>query len=77
MKLRCAADSNPIAPTINQLALQTLPHRPCPQMSSGLISARFSYARTILKETGTGRALLFADRLRVNGAADCRARPIS
>jgi hypothetical protein len=26
--------SNPIAPTIKQLNLQTLPHRPCPQMSS-------------------------------------------
>jgi hypothetical protein len=58
--------SNPIAPTTNQLILLTLPRRPCPQMSSWLISARFFLREDHSYDAGMGRAFLFADRLSVN-----------
>jgi hypothetical protein len=58
--------SNPIAPTIIQLILQTLPRRPCPQMSSWLISAHSFLREDHSYDAGMGRAFLFADRLSVN-----------
>jgi len=66
MKLRCRTDSNPIAPSINQLTSTDLPRASCPKMSSWLISARFLLRHDHSQNTGVGRAFLFADPLSVN-----------